>query len=218
MNKEEISTGYNNLDAAWGYLKKSQLILIAARPGMGKTTFLVNIGKRIVNNHAVLLISLEQSKINLIKRYGELNFTINDSPEFSIEKLKDAIIESNCEIILIDYIQLIDGDRNNIINSLKTLALELNVCLLITSQLSRELEYRAIDQRRPVIADLNNSILFESNRINDFDKVIFLYADSYYSADTLKNNILEVISLNKNETEWKMTELKMSDTKNDLSE
>ena len=218
MNKEEISTGYNNLDAAWGYLKKSQLILVAARPGMGKTTFLVNIGKRIVNNHAVLLISLEQSKINLIKRYGELNFTINDSPEFSIEKLKDAIIESNCEIILIDYIQLIDGDRNNIINSLKTLALELNVCLLITSQLSRELEYRAIDQRRPVIADLNNSILFESNRINDFDKVIFLYADSYYSDDTLKNNILEVISLNKNETEWKMTELKMSDTKNDLSE
>ena len=218
MNREEISTGYNNLDAAWGYLKKSQLILLAARPGMGKTTFLVNIGKRIANNHAVLLISLEQSKINLIKRYGELNFTINDSPEFSMEAIKTAIVGSNCEVILIDYIQLIDGDRNNIINSLKTLAIELNVCLLITSQLSRELEYRAIDQRRPVIADLNNSILFESNRINDFDKVIFLYADSYYSADTLKNNILEVISLNKNETEWKMTELKMSDTKNDLSE
>ena len=218
MNKEEISTGYNNLDAAWGYLKKSQLVLVAARPGMGKTAFLVNIGKRIANNHAVLLISLEQSKINLIKRYGELNFTINDSPEFNIEKLKDAIIESNCEIILIDYIQLIDGDRNNIINSLKALAIELNVCILITSQLSRELEYRAIDQRRPVIADLNNSILFESNRINDFDKVIFLYADSYYSADTLKNNILEVISLNKNDTEWKTTELKMSDTKIDLSE
>ena len=218
MNKEEISTGYNNLDAAWGYLKKSQLILIAARPGMGKTTFLVNIGKRIANNHVVLLISLEQSKINLSKRYGELNFTINDSPEFSIEKLKDAIIESNCEIILIDYIQLIDGDRNNIINSLKALALELKVCLLITSQLSRELEYRAIDQRRPVIADLNNSVLFESDRKNDFDKVIFLYSDSYYSVDTLKNNILEVISLNKNETEWKTTELKMSDTKNDLSE
>lgn len=218
MNKVEISTGYNNLDAAWGYLKKSQLILLAARPGMGKTTFLVNIGKRIANNYALLLISLEQSKINLIKRYGELNFTINDSPEFNIEKLKDAIIESNCEIILIDYIQLIDGDRNNVINSLKTLAIELNVCLLITSQLSRELEYRAIDQRRPVIADLNNSVLFESDRINDFDKVIFLYADSYYSADTLKNNILEVISLNKNETEWKTTELKMSDTKNNLSE
>ena len=218
MNKEEISTGYNNLDAAWGYLKKSQLILVAARPGMGKTTFLVNIGKRIANNHDVLLISMEQSKINLSKRYGELNFTINDSPEFSIEKLKDAIIESNCEIILIDYIQLIDGVRNNIINSLKALAIELNVCILITSQLSRELEYRAIDQRRPVIADLNNSVLFESDRINDFDKIIFLYADSYYSADTLKNTILEVISLNKNETEWKTTELKMSDTKIDLSE
>jgi replicative DNA helicase len=218
MNKEEISTGYNNLDAAWGYLKKSQLILVASRPGMGKTTFLVNIGKRIANNHAVLLISLEQSKINLIKRYGELNFTINDSPEFNIEKLKDAIIESNCEIILIDYIQLIDGDRNSIINSLKTLAIELNVCMLITSQLSRELEYRAIDQRRPVIADLNNSVLFESDRINDFDKIIFLYADSYYLADTLKNNILEVISLNKNNTEWRTTELRISDTKIDLSE
>jgi replicative DNA helicase len=218
MNKEEISTGYNNLDAAWGYLKKSQLILVASRPGMGKTTFLVNIGKRIANNHAVLLISLEQSKINLIKRYGELNFTINDSPEFNIEKLKDAIIESNCEIILIDYIQLIDGDRNSIINSLKTLAIELNVCMLITSQLSRELEYRAIDQRRPVMADLNNSVLFESDRINDFDKIIYLYADSYYLADTLKNNILEVISLNKNNTEWRTTELRISDIKIDLSE
>jgi replicative DNA helicase len=218
MNKEEISTGYNNLDAAWGYLKKSQLILAASRPGMGKTTFLVNIGKRIANKHPVLLISLEKSKINLIKRYGELNFTINDSPEFNIEKLKDAIIESNCEIILIDYIQLISVDRNNIINSLKTLAIELNVCMLITSQLSRELEYRAIDQRRPVIADLNNSVLFESDRINDFDKIIFLYADSYYLADTLKNNILEVISLNKNNTEWRTTELRISDTKIDLSE
>lgn len=218
MNKEEISTGYNNLDAAWGYLKKSQLILAASRPGMGKTTFLVNIGKRIANKHPVLLISLEKSKINLIKRYGELNFTINDSPEFNIEKLKDAIIESNCEIILIDYIQLIGLDRNNIINSLKTLAIELNVCMLITSQLSRELEYRAIDQRRPVIADLNNSVLFESDRINDFDKIIFLYADSYYLADTLKNNILEVISLNKNNTEWRTTELRISDTKIDLSE
>ena len=218
MNREEISTGYNNLDAAWGYLKKSQLILLAARPGMGKTTFLVNIGKRIANNHAVLLISLEQSKINLIKRYGELNFTINDSPEFSMEAIKTAIVGSNCEVILIDYIQLIDGDRNNIINSLKTLAIELNVCLLITSQLSRELEYRAIDQRRPVIADLNNSVLFESDRINNFDKIIFLYAGSYYFADTLKNNILEVISLNKNNTEWRTTELRVSDTKIDLSE
>jgi replicative DNA helicase len=41
MNKEEISTGYNNLDAAWGYLKKSQLVLVAARPGMGKTTLVL---------------------------------------------------------------------------------------------------------------------------------------------------------------------------------
>ncbi len=218
MNKEEISTGYNNLDTAWGYIEKSQLILVAARPGMGKTTFLANIGKRIANNHTVLLISLEQSKINLIKRYGELNFTINDSPEFNIEKLKDAIIESNCEIILIDYIQLIDGDRNSIINSLKALALELKVCIITTGQLSRELEYRAIDQRRPVIADLNNSVLFNSDLINDFDKIIFLYSDSYYSAYTFKNNILEVISLNKNDTEWKTTELRISDTKTDLSE
>jgi replicative DNA helicase len=90
--------------------------------------------------------------------------------------------------------------------------------MLITSQLSRELEYRAIDQRRPVMADLNNSVLFESDRINDFDKIIYLYADSYYLADTLKNNILEVISLNKNNTEWRTTELRISDIKIDLSE
>jgi hypothetical protein len=60
-------------------------------------------------------------------------------------------------------------------------------------------------------------LLFDKHQ-QDFDKIIFLYADSYYFTDTLKNNILEVISLNKNNTEWRTTELRISDIKIDLSE
>ena len=61
-------------------------------------------------------------------------------------------------------------------------------------------------------------MIMTNDQINDFDKIIFLYSDSYYSAYTFKNNILEVISLNKNDTERKTTELRISDTKIDLSE
>jgi replicative DNA helicase len=90
-------------------------------------------------------------------------------------------------LIIIDYLQLIQGDGKNetrvqeiskITRALKTLARELNVPVLTVSQLSRAVEWRA--SHVPELADLRESGSIEQ----DADVVLFIYRDDmYFSAE-----------------------------------
>lgn len=201
--------------------QKSDLIIIAARPAMGKTSLALNIAQNVAlkENVPVAIFSLEMSKEQLTQRLlgaeaevdasriktGDLNskdwdklaiamdkfsqskLFIDDTAGCTITDLRAkcrrlAMSEKDLGLIVIDYLQLIEGssreDRMQQISSisrgLKILAKELNVPIIALSQLSRAVEGRT--DKRPLLSDLRESGSIEQ----DADIVMFIYRDDYY--------------------------------------
>ncbi|MBC6004591.1 Replicative DNA helicase [uncultured Clostridium sp.] len=236
-NKEEITgitSGFEDLNKKINGLQRTDLILIAARPAMGKTAFSLNLVQNaaLKGNASVAVFSLEMSKEQLVQRMlsaqshvelkkiknGNLdendwpriidamsvlsnaNIYIDDTPGIKISELRSKCrklkIEKGLDLILIDYLQLMEGDNNNesrqqeiskISRSLKIIAKELNCPVVALSQLSRAPEQRS--DHRPMLSDLRESGAIEQ----DADIVMFLYRDEYYHPDSERKNIGEVI-------------------------
>jgi replicative DNA helicase len=125
---------------------------------------------------------------------------IDDTPGISVmdirAKCRRLKLEKNLGMVLIDYLQLMQGKGNpesrqqevsEISRSLKGLARELQVPIVTLSQLSRAPEARS--DHRPVLSDIRESGAIEQ----DADIVMFLYRDDYYNKDSEKKNIAELI-------------------------
>ena len=194
-----IKTENKELNSFWNLgLKLGGLIVIAARPGMGKTSFLLSIGSQISRHHNTQLISLETSDIQLMQKSISDSIMVDDSPEINLERLSKIILQNNPEVVLIDYIQLMTDNSNNIIIDLKNIAVKYNVCIIVASQIRRDLEYRAITDRRPIISDLTASgSIFNSDSVAYIDNLTFLYRDSYYDKDSQKPDKIELIQYDK---------------------
>ena len=219
-----VSSGFYDLDNIYtNGLQKSDLIIIAARPAMGKTSFALNIAQNVAlrENVPVAIFSLEMSKDQLTMRLlgaeaevdagriktGDLNskdweklavamdkfsqskIYIDDTAGVTITDIRAkcrrlAMAEKNLGLIVIDYLQLIEGssreDRMQQISSisrgLKILAKELNIPIIALSQLSRAVEGRT--DKRPMLSDLRESGSIEQ----DADIVMFIYRDEYYKS------------------------------------
>lgn len=85
-----ISTGFYDLDSRTAGLQKSDLILIAARPSMGKTAFVLNIAETVAMRHntSTAIFSLEMSRIQLAKRLISMNSKV-DSQNMRVGNLAD---------------------------------------------------------------------------------------------------------------------------------
>lgn len=182
----------------------NKLILIGGKPATGKTELALNIVKDIALNDKtpVVLFSLETSikecvnKIignnKSIKHIGELadaNIFIDDTPKISINEIKEKCVklkrEKNIGLVIIDYLQLIQTDENiDIVNVLKEIIRKLNVSVIVTSQLSSEIDKR--NDKRPTMQDLK-----QSKSVADVaDSVLFLYnEDGKRKIIIAKNNI-----------------------------
>ncbi len=229
-----LATGFIDLDYKTSGFQPSDLILIAARPSMGKTAFVLNIAEYMAfrSNLTVAIFSLEMSKEQLVNRLfalesrvdsqilrtgnlsdndwtslieaagtiGRSNLIIDDTPGISVSELRSKCrkfkLEHNLGIIMIDYLQLMQGSRrsesrqqeiSDISRSLKEIARELQVPVVALSQLSRAVEQRP--DHRPMLSDLRESGAIEQ----DADVVMFLYRDDYYNHDTEKKDVAEVI-------------------------
>ena len=208
-----IPTGFIDLDYKLSGLQRSDLILIAARPSMGKTAFVLNIAQHVAfrQNLAVAIFSLEMSKEQLVNRLfslewagtiGNSRMIIDDTSGISISEMRSKCrkykLELGLDLIIIDYLQLMSagGGRKNesrqqeiseISRSLKGLARELNVPVIALSQLSRAVEQRT--DKRPMLSDLRESGAIEQ----DADVCMFIYRDDYYNPDTEDKNIAEII-------------------------
>ena len=229
-----MPTGFIDLDYKTSGFQPSDLILIAARPSMGKTAFVLNIAEYMAfrSNETVAIFSLEMSKEQLVNRLfalesrvdsqilrtgnlsdndwsslieaagviGRSNLIIDDTPGISVSELRSTCrkykLEHNLGIIMIDYLQLMQGSRksesrqqeiSDISRSLKEIARELQVPVVALSQLSRAVEQRP--DHRPMLSDLRESGAIEQ----DADVVMFLYRDDYYNHDTEKKDVAEVI-------------------------
>ena len=216
-----IPSGYYDLDAMLAGFQKSDLIILAARPAMGKTSFALNIAQNVAlkANIPVAIFSLEMSKEQLVQRllcseaevdtqrlktgnmqtkdweklaiamdaFSQAPIYIDDTAGCTITDLRAkcrrlAMAEKNLGLIVIDYLQLIEGtgreDRlqqiSGISRGLKILAKELNIPIIALSQLSRAVEGR--QDKRPQLSDLRDSGSIEQ----DADIVMFIYRDEYY--------------------------------------
>ena len=244
QNNEEITglpTGYQALDKMTAGLQKEELIILAARPAVGKTAFALNIAQNVgtKTDKTVAIFSLEMGAESLVNRMlcaegsieashlrtGHLNeeewrnlivamgslsrasIYIDDTPGIKISEIrarcrKLAQETGNLGLILIDYLQLIEGtgrenrqqEVSEISRQLKTLAKELKVPVIALSQLSRGVEQR--QDKRPVLSDIRESGSIEQ----DADIVAFLYRDDYYQREgdeeeeeQSNNNVIEVI-------------------------
>lgn len=144
-----------------------------------------------VNSHLVRTGNLPQKQWkNLSIHVGtlaEAPIYIDDTPAISVlevrSKARRIMAEHNIELIIVDYLQLMQGPRNVenrqqeisvITRSLKALAKELNIPVIALSQLSRAVEQRT--DKRPILSDLRESGAIEQ----DSDVVMFLYRDWFY--------------------------------------
>ena len=230
-----VASGFIDLDNKTAGFHKSDLVLIAARPAMGKTAFALNIATyaAVSANTPVVVFSLEMSKEQCANRIlcsqamvdsekvakgdisdedwsklaiasGELSESagiyIDDSAGINIAEIRAKCrklkLEKNIGLVVIDYLQLIQGSGNTksreqeiaeISRSLKILAKEIDVPVIALSQLSRAPEARP--DHRPMLQDLRESGSIEQ----DADIVMFLYRDDYYNPETEAKNIAEVI-------------------------
>ena len=216
-----IPTGFNELDEVLGGLHPSDLIIIAGRPSMGKTSFALSMAMNMATEQKlpVAIFSLEMSKQQLVQRLlcararvnlhrlrtGYLReqdfvrFTqaahelynaplyIDDTPDLSPfeirAKARRLKAGEGLGCIFIDYLQLVRPPRRmenrvqevtEVVRSLKSLARELNVPVVVLSQLSRSVEHR--ENKRPVLADLRDSGAIEA----EADVVCFLFREDYY--------------------------------------
>ena len=219
-----VPTGFVDLDEMTRGLQGGDLVIVAARPSMGKTSLVLNIAQYVATQpeHAVGFFSLEMSKESLFLRlltaeaqvdghrllsgaiggkdYGRISHAletlsamklfIDDSANIGVlemrAKSRRLQAEHGLSLLVVDYIQLMSGrgrfenrtlELASISRSLKGLAKELNVPIVVLSQLSRAPEARS--DHRPQLSDLRESGALEQ----DADVVVLIYRDDVYNKD-----------------------------------
>ena len=224
-------TGFTLLDSITSGLNKSDLIIIAARPGMGKTSFAMNIATNVARRaeKEVVTFNLEMSKEQLATRIlstealvesntlrngrisgddwvklatsagylSSLPLYIDDTASMTVQQMKAKLRRTkNLGLVIIDYLQLMESTSRSdnrvtviseITRQLKVMAKELNVPVILLSQLSRAVESRT--DKRPMLSDLRESGSIEQ----DADIVLFLYREAYYNKESQRQNISECI-------------------------
>lgn len=228
-----VTTGLWDLNKVTNGLQKGELILLAARPSMGKTALALNIAYHAARaKKNVAVFSLEMSKtqigIRLLSAASGVEATkistgkgftdrekeylvdalediensqlyVDDASGLNVAamrmKLRRFKQEHGLDLIVVDYLQLMQGNGENrvqeisgISRGLKSLAKEFDAPVLALSQLSRQVEMRA--EKRPQLSDLRDSGSLEQ----DADIVMFLYREEYYNRDEEENaNTAELI-------------------------
>ena len=233
-----VTTGYKDLDEKTAGLQKSDLIIVAGRPSMGKTAFALNIVQnftREVEEAVVCVFSLEMSAEQLVIRLlcsearvsshklrtgylaksdwpkltiaaGSIykrSIHIDDTPGQTVMDMRGKARRLQAEkgrldLVVVDYLQLMDSrgkvesrvqEVSSITRSLKQLAKELNVPVVVISQLSRKVEDR-VGSKRPQLSDLRESGSIEQ----DADVVLFVFREDYYAKDKPEiENTAEII-------------------------
>lgn len=234
-----IKSGYRTLDRMLGGFLKEDLIILAARPSMGKTAMALNlllntafkgqaktaffnlemgttqVMDRIIAFHTKIPLENIKNALLTEEQWSEVSKAASSLAASSI-KIYDKIftlrgigaecrklkIKEGLDIVIIDYLQLIEsGERvenrnqeiSKITRKLKLMAKELDINIVVLSQLSRAPETRS--DHRPMLSDLRESGSIEQ----DSDVVMFLYRDEYYNKDSDSKGVMEcIVAKNRN--------------------
>jgi replicative DNA helicase len=219
-----VPTGFVDVDEMTRGLQAGDLVIVAARPSMGKTSLVLNIAQYVASlgDQVVGFFSLEMSKESLflrlltseaqidghrlmsgaiggndyhrishaLEKLNSMKLFIDDTANIGVlemrAKSRRLQAEHGLSLLVVDYIQLMSGrgrfenrtlELASISRSLKGLAKELNVPIIVLSQLSRAPESRS--DHRPQLSDLRESGALEQ----DADVVVMIYRDDVYNRD-----------------------------------
>jgi len=233
-----LPTGFTDLDNILAGLQKSDLIVLASRPTLGKSSLALNFAANVTINEKIPtgIFSLEMSKDQVVDRLiaslsgvdlwrlrtGRLSDEGDDNDFTRIQRALGVLSEAPIYIddaatptvlqmkamcrrlqaagglglVIVDYLQLMEPlnpDANPVqqvsenSRALKALARELNIPVLVISQLSRAVEQRS--PQIPRLADLRQSGTIEQ----DADVVLFIYREDRYRPETPRKGIADVI-------------------------
>lgn len=233
-----LATGFSDLDNILAGFQKSDLIILAARPSLGKSALALNIASNIAVNEKIPVgvFSLEMSKDQVVDRLiasianvdlwrlrtGRLSGEGEDNDFSRIQQAMGILSEAPLYIddaasptalqmkamcrrlqadkglglVVIDYLQLMEPLNPNAgpveqvsenSRALKALARELNIPVLVISQLSRAVEQRS--PQIPRLSDLRQSGTIEQ----DADVVLFIYREDRYRPETTRKNVADII-------------------------
>ena len=242
-------SGYSNIDKITNGFQPGDLIILAARPGIGKTAislnFMLNAAKEYLvfnktkqpneKEKVLLMFSMEMGNNQICERLVSIDSTVDisitkrgtwdalqwnsiqdsiarlssfpiyvdDSSGLSIldlqTKVKQLSSTKDIKLIVVDYLQLLKGPKGasnvnrqqevaNISRTLKSIARQYNVPVIAIAQLSRKIEERRGEAKRPILSDLRESGAIEQ----DADIVAFLnYKDAEgYDNSTLGSSVM----------------------------
>ena len=215
------TTGYTLIDNAINGFVKGDLLIIAARPSMGKTALSMEMLNKLPPEKKGLIFEMEMPKgklgirmlaprtyINsqdlskgllkntdlnvILKEAGQIvfknNIFINCRTRLSVAEIraeaKKIKIQNGLDVVLIDHIGKVRPDNakaskndqiGQISEGFKNMAMDLDICCVVLSQLNREVEKRT--DKHPVMSDLRDSGCIEQ----DADEILMLYRDDYYA-------------------------------------
>jgi len=233
-----VPSGFRDLDEMTSGFQRGDLVIVAARPSVGKTALVLNIAQHVGikeyggRKRTVGIFSLEMSKEQLFLRMltseanidshrlrtgfllekdggrlshalgtlSETKIYIDDTPGIGVlemrAKARRLMAEHGLDLLVIDYVQLMQArgrfdnrtlELGAISRALKGLAKELNIPVVVVSQLSRAPESRS--DHRPMLSDLRESGALEQ----DADVVLLLFrADQYPNPKPEEEKIAEL--------------------------
>lgn len=236
-----VPTGFIDLDKVIGGLQAGNLIVVAARPSMGKTALALGMAEHaaLSEERSVAIFSLEMSGDELIQRLlsstaivdagrirsGRLapedwsrvgraadrlsaaKLFIDDSEGVSLGEMRTKCrrlkSREGLDLLIVDYIQLMEGatgrreesrvqEISAISRGLKMLARDLEVPIIVVSQLNRSPDAR--NDKRPMLSDLRESGAIEQ----DADLVLMIYRDEYYNPETSEDKGVAEVNVAKN--------------------
>lgn len=182
-------------------LNKLNFVVLAGPASSGKTSISLELAANVLvnDNKGVAIFNLEMSKEWCTKRLvcsdaftdkdGLIieNLCVDDTAGISVEEIKEKCVrlkeEKDLGLVVIDYFQLLSGvnsipeENSEISNSLKALVQELDICVLLLSQLSKTQK-----SNKPTLEDLKSSKCL----VDDADAIFFLNKDSYNNIEILK--------------------------------
>ena len=222
LSETLVYTGLAELDRRIAAMERGNFIVVAGRPGMGKSALMAQIGHNVASaGRCVLLDTEEMTPEQVARRFmaqmsgvdaGKLRTGYMTGEDFTSAgeaaiRLKDLKFDiagrlGTCEkiraqiqrtkamrgdvaLVIVDYLQLLRTEKerwsgtermDRISNDLKQIALDENVVLMTGSQLSRAVEEKGRDSKRPRLGDLRESGMIEANA----DQVWGIYREAYY--------------------------------------
>lgn len=194
-----LPSGLRDLDFLTNGFGNGHLVIIAGRPGMGKSALAGQIAENVSKDHPAAFFTLEMTRREVagrmlkyhtaaigraeaVRHLFSLNMQIDDTPAITVGHIRSRCRrikrQHGLSLIVVDYLQLMRGNGDNrnqeiggISRGLKSIAKEFDVPVIALSQLSRKVEERA--DKRPLMSDLRESGEIEQ----DADLILFVYRD-----------------------------------------